>query len=157
MRRILILLLYAAWSWGLSSSCCFMLYADCMSQRGLDSCLHQWKHDIYILVHCLYRTPKFAWAPNGLEHFSSNQPFSFRKWFNLVWNGSAKINQEKIPKKTKSGLIWFRVAGVSASTRFWCAGCQITASTEMRNVRNATMWLEPKLKFEIYYATWAKL
>jgi len=37
-----------------------MLYADCMSQRGLASCLHQWKHDIYILVHCLYRTPKFA-------------------------------------------------------------------------------------------------
>ena len=27
-----------------------MLYADCMSQRGLASCLHQWKHDIYILV-----------------------------------------------------------------------------------------------------------
>ena len=25
-----------------------MLYPDCMSQRGLASCLHQWKHDIYI-------------------------------------------------------------------------------------------------------------
>ena len=39
---------------------CFMLYADCMSQRGLASCLHQWKHDIYILPHCLYRTLKFT-------------------------------------------------------------------------------------------------
>ena len=32
------------------------------------------------------------WAPNGLEHFSSNQPFSFRKWFKLVLK---KINQPK--------------------------------------------------------------
>ena len=32
-----------------------MLYADCMSQRGLASCLHQWKHDIYILAQAFAR------------------------------------------------------------------------------------------------------
>jgi len=32
------------------------------------------------------------WAPNGLEHFGSKQPFSFRKWFKLV---RPKINQAK--------------------------------------------------------------
>ena len=33
-----------------------------------------------------------GWAPNGLEHFGSKQPFSFRKWFKLV---RPKINQAK--------------------------------------------------------------